>query len=60
MNEQQLPQPYSKFKQPIEDLRSELYSADFLGSGGESNVYGLRLDDETYAVKFARSYLHQR
>lgn len=32
MNEQQLPQPYSKFKQPIEDLRSELYSADFLGS----------------------------
>ncbi len=60
MNEQQLPKSYSSFEQPIADLRSDIASAELIGSGGESNVYKLQLGDDLYAAKFARAYLHQR
>lgn len=59
MNEEKLPQSYKKFKLAVNSLRADIKNVEVLGSGSESNVYKLQLDDGLYAAKFARSYLHQ-
>lgn len=59
MNEEKLPQSYEKFALAVSDMRVDPTKVESLGSGSESNVYKLRLDDQDYAVKFARLYFHK-
>lgn len=59
MNEEKLPQSYEKFALVAKNMRADPAKVELLGSGSESNVYRLQVDDQSYAAKFARLYFHK-